>query len=252
VRAQEAAARLRAHLRGCIDERENTPDDVPDDVLQRVIDQTRSNAGPGRPLDGPSRDAIASHLLGLLSGSIVATIGTFLGAIDVLVDLPAARLRELREVCQDPGHTERLDRWVDEACRLGGAYPPMLYRIAAQDVALTPEEPEVHLVARGALVVSVPYLANFDLRCFERPWRFEPERFEGPSPAPKPLLFGSGVHRCLAEHLGHTMIREMIRALFARPGVRRLPGAEGHLQRGPKGTIPGGDFARRMLVRFDA
>jgi cytochrome P450 len=224
-------------------------------VLQRVIDQARSSAGPGRPLSAKAHDDIASHLLGLLSGSIVATIGTFLNAVDVLVDLPAERLRELRDLCRaprEPNHTDRLDRWVDEACRLGGAYPPMLYRVAAQDVALTPQEPEVHLVARGALVVSVPWLANFDPRRYQRPWRFEPQRFEGASPASKPLLFGSGVHRCLAEHLGHTMIREMIRALFSKSCVRRVPGPEGHLQRGPKGTIPGGDFARRMLVRFDA
>jgi cytochrome P450 len=131
----------------------------------------------------------------------------------------------------------------------------MLYRVAAEDVALSPNEPHRKLVARGSYVVNVQWLANFDPKAYSSPWRLSPERFEnadGRTPCPPPLLFGAGVHRCLAEHLGHAMIREMIRALFAQPGVRRVDGPEGTLQPGEKGTIPYGNFAQRMLVCFDA
>jgi cytochrome P450 len=252
ARAVEAAARLRAHVRAAIDARLAATSEVPDDVLQRVIDQAQSERAPGgaAPLSDEDRDAIASQLLGLLSGSIVATIGTFLNALGVLLELPAARRAELSLACGDDAPPERLDRLVTEACRLGGAYPPMLYRVASEEVALAPGAPDPRVVPRGAWVVSVPWLANFDARRFPQPWRFRPERFEGALPCPPPLLFGSGVHRCLAEHLGHALVREMIRALFRRPGLRRAPGPEGRLSRGPKGVIPDGDFPRRLMLRW--
>ena len=251
VSATEAAARLRLHLRAVIDERLRSTGDLPDDVLQRVIDRTQSSAA-GEPLSEQAKDGIASHLLGLLSGSIVATVGTFLNAVMALLELPPDRRAELQRACRGETPSEVLDHWVTEACRVGGAFPPMLYRVAAEDVALAPGTPHTRMVARGSYVVSVQWLANLDPRRYPLPWRLRPERFTDASPAPPPMLFGAGVHRCLAEHLGQAIIREMIRALFARPNVRRASGADGVLKRGRAGVTPDGNFAQRLVLCFDA
>ena len=253
VQAVAAGERLRRILRRQVDDRLSMAE-PPDDVLQRVLLQTAADFPSGARLPDEEREKVASHLLGLLSGSIVATIGTFLNAVRALLELPASRLAELQTACTDDAHPERLDHWVREACRIGGSFPPALYRVASDDVELSPSRPHRKLVARGSYVVNVQWLANFDPQKYRRAWRLRPERFEvppGAPPCPLPLLFGAGVHRCLAEHLGHAIIVEMIRALFAQSGVRRADGAEGKLQPGPKGEIPYGNFAQRMVLCFD-
>jgi hypothetical protein len=43
---------------------------------------------------------------------------------------------------------------------------------------------------------------------------------------------------------------EVVKALFGSP-IRRLAGEAGRLQNGPRGIIPDGDFANRLVARFD-
>jgi cytochrome P450 len=82
-----------------------------------------------------------------------------------------------------------------EALRL---YPPA-WILARQAVESQPfEEGEV---AAGALVLVSPYLMHRDARWFERPARFEPDRWLGNQERPKTayMPFGAGPRSCIGE-----------------------------------------------------
>jgi cytochrome P450 len=93
----------------------------------------------------------------------------------------------------------------------------------------------------------MPILANFDASVFPSAEAFDPNRNESKETAP--LLFGWARHRCLGEHMAELLMLEMTKALFSRD-VERAPGSAGRIAKGSPGTIPDGDYARRLLIRF--
>jgi cytochrome P450 len=240
--AVDAGAAIGAHLRTLVRERVadiEAKRPVREDALGRMVMQLYS---PGQPFD----ESLAVRTMGgIVSGATVAGIGTFVQAVDRLLDLPPRLRRKLQQAALTQQDVV-VRRFVREAARFS-AYPPTLYRHAAQPFVFAPGTEREKEVERGAWVLTMPILANYDASVFPDPEMFDPDRKESKEAAP--LLFGWARHRCLGEHMAEVLMVEMTKRLFARD-VERAPGAAGRLTAGTPGQIPDGDFARRLIVRF--
>jgi cytochrome P450 len=242
--AVAAGADMAAHLRTLLRERVadiEAKRPVREDVLGRMVMQIYD-----RSPDAAFDEALAVRTLGgIVSGATVPGIGTFVQAVDRLLDLPAS----LRKKLQNASLTNQdivVKRFVREAARFS-AYPPTLYRHAAKPFVFAAGTDHEKEAEQGAWIVTMPILANYDASVFPDPETFDPDRKE--SKETSPLLFGWARHRCLGEHMAEVLMIEMTKRIFARD-VERAPGAAGQLTPGPKGEIPDGDFASRLVVRF--
>jgi cytochrome P450 len=239
-----AGAEMAAHLRTLVRERvadieAHRP--IREDVLGRMVMQVYG-ASPGKPFD----EALAVRTLGgIVSGATVPGIGTFVEAVDRLLDLPPRMRRKLQQAALTQQNAV-VKRFVREAARFS-AYPPTLYRHAAKPFVFAAGTDRELVVEQGAWVLTMPILANYDSSVFPDPEAFDPDRKESKETAP--LLFGWARHRCLGEHMAEVLMIEMTKRLFARD-VERASGAAGRLTSGPAGVIPDGDFAQRLIVRF--
>jgi cytochrome P450 len=239
-----AGGEMAEHLRKLVRERvadirANRP--VIEDALGRMVLRLHG-AAPGQPFD----EALAVRTLGgLISGATVPAIGTFVQAVDRLLDLPSGLRAQLREAALTSNHVV-VRRFVLEAARFS-AYPPTLYRHAAKPFVFAAGTDREKEAEQGAWIVTMPILANYDATVFPDPETFDPDRKE--SKEPGPLLFGWARHRCLGQHMAEMLMVEMAKRLFAQD-VERAPGAAGRIARGPTGQIPDGDYARRLIVRF--
>jgi cytochrome P450 len=138
-------------------------------------------------------------------------------------------------------------RFLLEAARFN-PYPPMLYRHALMPCVFHAGSKHEATAERGAWVVTMPLLANYDARVFPNPSHFNPMREY--APGSEPLLFGWAQHKCLGGHMAELLMVEMAKPLFAR-GISRTPGPDGNVKKGDPGKIPDGDFPRKLVVRFD-
>jgi len=214
---------------------------VREDTLGRMVMQLYG-VSPGKPFD----EALAVRTLGgIVSGATVPGIGTFVEAVDRLLDLPSSLRKKLQQAALTQNDVV-VRKFIREAARFS-AYPPTLYRHAAKPFVFAAGTDREKEAERGAWVVTAPILANYDASVFPDPEVFDPDRKETRETAP--LLFGWARHRCLGEHMAEVLMVEMAKRLFARD-VERVSGAAGRLTQGPSGSIPDGDFARRLVVRF--
>jgi len=214
------------------------------DVLGRLLETIRSTAGD--PKLPTNEDLAVRTMAGLVTNSTVPTIGLFISALDFLLDLSADERTAMKKAAHlDDNATVK--RFLFEAARFC-AYPPTLYRHAVMPYVFHAGSKHEATAARGAWVVTLPLLANFDARVFANPSTFNPMREHAPERAP--LLFGWSQHACLGAHLAELLVIEMAKPLLAK-GIGRTPGPDGALHKGQAGVIPDGDFARKLVVRFD-
>jgi len=239
-----AGQAMEGHLRQIVRDRLNertSQRETKNDVLGRMLVELETQSGQA-PLD---QNLVVRTMGGLVSGGTVAAIGTFVRTVDRLLDLPAGLRKQLQEAALI-GNDVTVRRFVREAARFS-AYPPTLYRHACQPYVFGAGTSHEKEAEEGAWVVTAPITANFDASVFRRPEVFDPNRNESNESAP--LLYGWSRHRCLGEHMAELVMGEMAKRLFAR-NVRRARGAAGRVTNGPAGTIPGGSYARRLIVRF--
>ena len=165
VRAADAGARLSEHLCDVVslrDQKRRAGETLRSDVLSRML--VKFAPSKDRVLADNDRDFIVRTLGGLVSGTTVPTIGLSVGVVDRLLDLPEHQLDDLRKAIKG-GNEDRVVQYVREAGRFS-TYPPMLYRHAAQAYAFDADGKHPTTVQRGALVVTAPFLANFDPAVF--------------------------------------------------------------------------------------
>jgi len=245
--AVEAGRELAAHLRRVVRRRiEELAHGAParPDALGRLLEAIRTTSGD---LKLPTHEDLAARTMaGLVSGATVPTMGLFIGAIDFLLGLSPDERAAMKKAAQ-LGDDATVKRFLFEAARFG-AYPPTLYRHALMPYVFHAGSKHETTAERGAWIVTLPLLANFDARVFANPGTFNPMRAYAPERSP--LLFGWAQHKCLGAHLAELLMLEMAKALLAK-GVARAPGRDGTLQKGEPGLIPDGDFARRLVVKFD-
>jgi len=245
--AIEAGRELAAHLRRVVRRRtEELSHGAPSrpDVLGRLLDTIRATSGD--PRLPTNEDLAVRTMAGLLSIATVPTIGLFVSAVDFLLGLSADERTALKKAAH-LNDDATVKRFLFEAARFY-AYPPALYRHAVMPYVFHAGTKHEVTAARGAWVVMLPVLANYDARVFPNPGTFNPMREDAAGKGP--LLFGWAQHGCLGAHMAELLMVEMAKPLFAK-GIARAPGPDGTLKQGQPGVIPDGDFDRRLLVRFD-
>ena len=245
--AVEAGRDMTAHVRRVVRRRidELAHGAAPkDDVLGRLLEAIRATSGD---LKLPtSEDLAVRTMAGLIAVSTVPSIGLFITALDFLLGLSA----DERAAMKKAAHLEddvTVKRFLFEAARFG-AYPSVLYRHAAMPYVFHAGSRHEATAARGAWVVTLPLMANYDARVFPNPGTFNPMREHAPDR--RPLLFGWAQHRCAGAHMAELILLEMAKPLFAK-GIARAPGPAGQLSKGDPSLIPDGQFARRLVVQFD-
>lgn len=210
--AREAGAAFREHVRGEVDRRRRlsggpNPDDT---VLGRLLEDARHSS--------LTDEDVTQILVGTVAGGLVAVIGLFCGAVDMLLELPSGHLADLRHAALAPVGSEADERvlgYLREAARFA-VYPPFLYRELTGEVVVAPGTERETAVPRGHRVWTAPKLAAFDPYVYPEPDRFDPER-----PEESYLFFGAGTHRCVAQRMGEIVMHSMARPLFGRAGLRR-------------------------------
>jgi cytochrome P450 len=241
--AARAGKELAEHLGKLVRERVAAIDakrPITEDVLGRLLIHLKEES-PAKIDEGLAVRTMG----GLISGATVPTMGTFVQVVDRLLDLPSTSRNSLQRASLTPNDNV-VRKFVREAARFS-AYPPTLYRHAKKPFVFAAGTEREKQAAEGAWVLTMPVMANFDGSVFPRPEVFDPNRDESKERAP--LLFGWSRHRCVGEHMAELLLVEMVKCLFART-IERVPGAAGRVKKGDPGTIPGGDYARRLIVRF--
>jgi cytochrome P450 len=247
--AADAGHQLAAHIRRVVRRRtEDLSNGAPakDDVLGRMIDVIRNASTSNDPKQPSNEEFMVRTMAGLTSGATIATIGLFVGAIDLLLGLPADEREALRKAAQG-NDDATVKRFLFEAARFS-AYPPTLYRHVLTPFVFHAGTKHEAKAERGAWVLTLPIFANYDQSVFAKPTAFNPMREYEKGGGP--LLFGWAQHKCLGAHMAELLMVEMTKALFAK-GIQRAPGPDGKLSNGPAGTMPEGDYPGRLVVRFN-
>jgi cytochrome P450 len=249
--ALEAGRELSAHLRRVVRRRieELAHGEAPrGDVLGRLLEAIRATCGDPK---SPTNEELAVRTMtGLIAGATVPatvpTMGLFINALDFILGLSADERAAMKKAAH-LGDDATVKRFLFEAARFY-AYPPALYRHAHMRYAFHPGSKHEATAERGAWVLMLPVLANYDARVFAKPGSFNPMREH--APGREPLLFGWSQHKCLGARLAELLMVEMAKPLFAK-GIARAPGPDGTLKSGDPSLIPDGAFARRLVIRFD-
>jgi cytochrome P450 len=245
--AADAGREMAAHLRRVVRRRsEELAHGAPSrpDMLGRLLDAIHATSGD--PKLPTSEDLAVRTMAGLASASTIPTLRFFISAVDFVLDLSADERAAIKKAAH-LNDDATVKRFLFEAARFD-TYPPTLYRHAAMPYVFHAGSKHEAKAERGAWVVTVPLLANFDARVFSDPGTFNPMREHAPGKGP--LFFGWAQHKCLGAHVAEVVMVEMAKPLFAK-GIARTPGPDGALKKGESGTIPDGDFDRRLVVRFD-
>jgi len=216
------------------------------DRIDRAIEERKLEIADGgasrkdvmtRLIEGSlSTDRIRDTIGGTVTGTLIPTIGTFLHTLEVLLDLPRAKLESIRHAARQ-GNYQRIRRVAQEAARLK-PFPAALFRYTTDDTCLASGK---RVKAHKAVMLDTTS-ANRDRRAVDRPGDFEEDR-----PAGQRLLFGHDRHRCIGaidgREIAQTLLQELATPLLALPNLRRVRGRPGRL--GPL------TLSDHLLLEFD-
>jgi cytochrome P450 len=152
-------------------------------------------------LDDPAKRHLVTQLL--IAGW--ETTGAQIGGLLYAATGTAVRWESFRTHVAD-GHAAAV---VTETARWQPATPGVV-RIALSDTVVGDIA-----VPAGTRVIPAILWASRDPETFDRPDEWDPSRYLGPDPAPAPLTFGGGTHRCVGERLAVMELEELAKALDA-------------------------------------
>jgi cytochrome P450 len=223
--ATSAGAEIGRYLEGPVRASFQEPPGASDTVLHRLAhDQSPQRLAPDRV-----RDTVA----GTITGTLIPTFQEFVQVIDVLLDLPVERFRDVQTIARSR-REDLLWPTVLEAARFSPR-PPLLARECVRPTAIRGRR-----VRQQTVVFTLPITAAFDWTVAPRPWRFLAER----PPAAYPI-FGHGQHHCVGatreRPIAQILITCLALHLLALPGLRRA--------RGPLGRA--GLLGSRLFVEWD-
>ena len=225
----EIAPALRRHVQELMDRR-RTSGLVKDDVLGRCL------ALQARQEPGFSDDQIRSALIGFVVGGLPQPPMVVPQALEQLLRRPEALLGAQDAARRDDDTL--LAGYVFEAMRFD-PLGPALTRVAAEERTIAPGTSRAATLPKGTTVLVAFSSAMMDERRVPEPQRFNPRRLPH-----EYMHFGQGLHTCFGIHMNQALLPLMLKPLLRRRGLRRAPGAEGHL-------VKRGAFADRLWVEYD-
>ena len=142
----------------------------------------------------------------------------FAGVLDEL----DAVIGDRRVSVDDIANLPLLDRVIKETMRVASSVPLLFLRVPTQDVELG----GVRLPKDANVVVS-PFATHRDPALYERPRRFEPERWTGPKPGTYAYMpFGAGPRSCVGGSFAHQALRLILPTILQRVRPALVHGAD--------------------------
>ena len=200
------------------------------DVLGRLI----AFQSPERPW--ADDDWVRRNIAGLIVGAVDTTSRFSILTIDELLRRPE-ELAGAQRAAQ-AGDIDLVRQYAWEAVRFN-PHTPLMARFSAKDQVIAAGTEHEHRVPAGSTLVLGTLSAMFDADGFP-----EPDRFRTDRPIDSYLHFGWGLHQCFGLAVNKVQVPEIVAALLRLPGLRRAPGADGHVQLD-------GPFPNRLVLEFD-
>jgi len=203
---------------------------VPDDFLCRLLKIQRST-NPSFP------DEVIRRILG---GTIVGTVDTNSKAISQALDQLLNRPAELQcaQAAAQVDDDTRVAGHIFEALRFN-PQNPFLIRYCTKPTTIAAGTSRATNVTEGSLVIAGTESAMFDPKKFP-----DPDTFKADRPYADYIHFGSGMHTCFGQHIGHVLIPGVAKQLLCCKGLRRAAGADGTLKYD-------GAFPNSWTIEFD-
>ncbi len=160
-------------------------------------------------------EELRDELVTLLLAGHETTATSVAWAIERLVRHPQALRRLIDEIdagSDDGGGDEYMTAVVAETMRVRPVVP-IVARMLTREL-----EVDGHVLPAGTRVTPSIYLTNRNARSYERPERFEPERFLGAGNAPDTFAwipFGGGIRRCIGASFAQLEMKLMLRTMLA-------------------------------------
>lgn len=168
-------------------------------------------------------EQLHSIMIGMVAGFGPTNLLAGGNCLDVILTRPDARDAVERALATNDNGM--LERAIREAMRFKPIWiGPMRY--VPRDTVIAKGTPRERLVKAKSIVMPATLSAMFDPEAVERPEEFDTNRSQRDY-----LIFGHGIHLCIGTFIAYVQIGEGLRALFAKPGLRRSPGKAGKLQR---------------------
>jgi cytochrome P450 len=226
-----------------------TPSESKDTVLDRLVEWTLDPKNSKKVW--VNEDWVRRMISGLIIFGTATIVRTAADTIDELLkrrnvlanavavanSLPAAPQPVLGE--HDEKRAE-LRRYIYEALRFRPMLPVLArYCLRATTIESTGDRSGGRLISAGAVIIAPPLAAMFDSYVFEKPGRFSIDRETDDY-----LLFGSGMHKCIGQHIADVELAEIVRAVLSLHNLRRAPGPDGRIRYD-------GPAARSLNLMFD-
>lgn len=234
LQEEAAAASLSstAHLDGIVADRKAAlaaGDDVPDDVLTRLLSQQVLGSEAFTDVE------VRSQLIGMLVGMIPTISKAASLAVDELLSRPDELAGVRRAVAV--GDDALLTRYVTEAMRLAPQAPGLL-RKAVADYPIARGTRHERLIRKGMTVFASTQSAMMDGDVVDHPGEFRLDR-----PDSVYLHYGAGLHACYGRYINAVAVPAIVRAVMSIEGAERAKGLPGTL-------VLDGNWPTSMTLEF--
>jgi hypothetical protein len=207
-----AAKEVATHLANLITERNQHPDDLPDNVLNRLIRQQKTT-------EWLDNDAVKRNILCIL-GVVENTSKVVTHVIDQLLRRPAIfALARSAAVAGDMGTVKN---YCFEALRFN-PHNPAILRFCKDGAIVGQGTPHEKKIPPGTTVYAATLGAMFDPEVVSNPKEFDPNR------KVDYMHFGHGPHLCTGKYISEVTVPELVAGLLKLNNLRRAKGPRGQI-----------------------
>jgi cytochrome P450 len=223
-----AAKEVATHLANLITERNQHPDDLPDNVLNRLIRQQATT-------EWLDNDAVKRNILCIL-GVVENTSKVVTHVIDQLLRRPA--IFAIARSAAVAGDMATVKNYCFEALRFN-PHNPAILRFCKDGATVGQGTPHEQKIPPGTTVYAATLGAMFDPEVVSNPKEFDPNRNVDY------MHFGHGPHLCTGKYISEVTVPELVAGLLKLKNLRRA--------KGPKGQIIYDQlvFPNSLILEFD-
>ena len=207
-----AAKEVATHLANLITERQQHPDDLPDNVLNRLIRQQKNT-------EWLDNDAVKRNILCIL-GVVENTSKVVTHTIDQLLRRPAAFA--LARSAAVAGDIDTVKKYCFEALRFN-PHNPAILRYCKDGATVGQGTSHETKIPPGTTVYAATLGAMFDPEVVSNPKQFDPNRNVDY------MHFGHGPHICTGRYISEVTVPELVAGLLRLNNLRRAKGPKGQI-----------------------